>query len=92
MNNESAGLTICICNGDPVSCQTLKKAVLFWAKKRPVQFIIYHDPASLLRSLRTYDILFLGIKFGEKYDGPEIARTLRNHGNKAVLIFFHQSP
>lgn len=82
-------LRVCICDDDSYTRSSLSKMVTTYSFQKDIEFEIkqYDSPSILVNSPGEFDIIFLDIEFGEKQDGIDVAKVLRQKGDNSILIF-----
>ncbi len=84
---EAKSLNIAICDDEKILCERLEELLTKQAAACKIDSIDAYDTGSaLLAAKRRYDIIFLDIQM-EGMNGIEIARTIRERKDDAVLIF-----
>lgn len=84
-------IQILLCDDDPRFLESLRNQIrgILEESQTPASLFAYQDAREIpARILKTADIFFLDIDFsGQKYNGLDIARKIREYSRNSILIF-----
>lgn len=80
-------ISICICDDEVTLRKELKNMLNQYLGEQNLEIFEYGNISELLETTRSYDVLFLDIRFDGKDAGVEAAKRLRKNGSEAIIIF-----